>query len=155
MPTIQLSLIVLLATAAPAASAGSAMETARAFLDAYAAGDVAKLDRMVEPDVTVYGSDIAEIAHGRDELHKMLSNDLKLWGGPARIGAMTHVTNVGSGTLAALAFDAPFTLAEGKPVTVRFAMVLRRHGRGWRLAESSNATPTVGQSARELLSGEQ
>lgn len=131
----------------------SPAEATRAFLDAYARGDAQAVAGMVEPDVTVYGSDVAEVAHGPDGVRRMLANDAKLWGGPVQIGPMDHVTLTSEGRLAVLTFDAPFLLPGRPAVPVRFSMAWRRGASGWRLAQSANATPTVGQSAEELLKG--
>ncbi len=125
----------------------------RAFLNAYAKGDRAAVLGMIDPSVTAYGSDISEIAHGVAGVALMLDADRRLWGGPARIGEMRDVSMASGGDLAALTFDAPFELAGRPAVMVRFSMVWRRDGHGWRLVQSVNSTPTVGQSADELLKG--
>ena len=123
----------------------------RRFLDAYAAGDASAVLSLVDPDVAIYGSDVAEVVNGKDALATLLANDQRLWQRAATIGAMTHVSIVTNDRLASLVFDAPFAIAGGPSRTVRFSMLWRRGSGGWRLVQESNAVPTVGQSAADLL----
>ncbi|HZZ30410.1 MAG TPA: nuclear transport factor 2 family protein [Phenylobacterium sp.] len=150
--------IIAIAVAALAVCAGGARaagetltDRTRAFLDAYARGDEVAVMGMVEPGITIFGSDLAEVAHGREGVSTMLANDQKLWGGHARIGEIEHLAVVDDAALSAMTFDAPFTLAGRPPVMVRFSLVWRKSASGWRLAQGANATPTTGQSAAELL----
>jgi hypothetical protein len=124
----------------------------RAFLDAWARGDKEAVMSVVDrQNVTVYGGDASEVAHGAEELARMLALDQRLWGGAARIGAMEHVTVSESDSLASIFFDAPFSVGDRAPVTVRFAATWKREGEKWLLVQSSNVVPTMHQSAGELL----
>ena len=134
------------------AAAPNVTEQTRLFLDAYAHGDRATVLRLVDGDaVTVYGSDADEVFTGRAAVATMLDDDQRLWGGPATIGAMEHVTVAANGDLASVFFDAPFSVRGGPSLPVRFAMVWRRSHGGWLLVQSSNVVPTRGQSAAQLL----
>jgi ketosteroid isomerase-like protein len=125
----------------------------RNFLDAYARGDREAVLALTAPDITVYGSDAAEVFHGHTEVASMLANDQKLWGGPANIGPMEHVTVAQAKDIVSIFFDASFS-AGGRPaLPVRFAMIWRRLGGKWLIVQSSNVVPTVGQSAELLLRG--
>jgi ketosteroid isomerase-like protein len=143
----------ILFTGAPASAETHDIATqTRIFLDAYARGDRSTVLGLVNGDeITVFGSDVAEICHGSAEVSRLLSNDLRLWGGPAHIGPMEHVSIAQSGGLASIFFDAPFSAGGRAPLPVRFSMVWRRTGKGWRLVQSSNVVPTQGQSAAQLL----
>ncbi|HXA38200.1 MAG TPA: nuclear transport factor 2 family protein [Phenylobacterium sp.] len=146
------TIVAAAACAGAAQAAGDSLtDRTRAFLDAYARGDEAAVMAMVEPGITAFGGDVAEVAQGREGVSEMLANDQKLWGGQARIGEIEHLAVVGDAALSAMTFDAPFTLAGRPPVMVRFSLVWRKGASGWRLAQSANATPTTGQSAAELL----
>lgn len=126
----------------------------RLFLDAYARGDRATVLGLVDrAAVTVYGSDEDEVFTGAAAVATMLENDQRLWGGPATIGPMEHVTVAANGDLASVFFDAPFAVHGGPSIAVRFATVWRRSPGGWRLVQSSNVVPTRGQSAARLLRG--
>lgn len=124
---------------------------ARAFLTAYANGERDAVLARVDPQIVMYGSDVAEVFRGVDGVRQMLEGDRKLWRGPASIGSMQDVTVVASGGLSAMTFQAPFSLGSRPPILVRFSMVWKRHGDQWRLIQSANSTPTIGQSAAELL----
>ena len=124
----------------------------RLLLDAYARGDRSTVLGLIdENSITVYGSDFAEVCHGSADFETLLSNDLRLWGGPAQIGAMEHVSIIQTDGMASIFFDAPFSAGGRPPLPVRFAMVWRRTGDAWRLVQSSNVAPTQGQSAAQLL----
>jgi ketosteroid isomerase-like protein len=124
----------------------------RAFLDAYARGDRDAVLRRVDGDaVRIYGSDAAEVFAGRAGVEEMLADDMKLWGGAATIGPMQHVSTVATRDVATIFFDAAFSLGGRAAVPVRFAVVWRRRGGAWRVEQSSNVVPTVGQSGEELL----
>lgn len=105
----------------------------------------------VKPESYVYGSDEAEFIVGRDALEHMFANDIRLWQGTAKFGALRNVSSIRSRDLATMFFDVPFSVGGRPSVTVRFAMVWRREPDGWRLVQSSNVVPTKGQSAEELL----
>lgn len=122
-----------------------------AFLSAYARGDAATVLPQLSPDITIYGSDAAEIFHGRDEARRMLEADQQLWQHAAHIGAPEHLTTLRSGDLFTAFFDAPFSVGDSPALTVRFAMVWQKSGDRWLLIRSSNTVPTHGQSAAELL----
>ena len=145
------------AVATPPAAAAKSPEVdviahTKAFLAAYASGDEKAVLSQVAPDVSIYGSDVAETFKGTSGLHRMMEADHRLWRGPAQIGEMQSRSTVCASSLCVLTFQAPFTLAANPPVMVRFTMAWRRSSAGWRLVQSSNSTPTVGQSAEGLLS---
>jgi hypothetical protein len=124
----------------------------RLLLDAYARGDRSTVLGLIDQDsITVYGSDFAEVCQGSAAFETLLSNDLRLWGGPAHIGTMEHVSIIQTDGMASIFFDAPFSAGGRPPLPVRFAMVWRRTGDEWRLVQSSNVAPTQGQSAARLL----
>ena len=136
------------------AQTGKVEAQTRAFLDAYARGDTASVLGQVDRDaVAIYGSDAAEVFHGASGVETMMANDLKLWGGAAKIGMMEHVSVVERRGMASIFFDAPFSVGSRPAVPVRFAMVWRHAGKGWLLVQSSNVVPTQGQSAEALLHG--
>lgn len=160
MPRIEIAALAIgLALAATPMGAASAAERAqsdvvaatRSFLTAYAQGERQAVLAQVDPEIVAYGSDVAEVFHGVDGVRRMLDDDQKLWRGAARIGDMQDLSIVQSGDLAAVTFQAPFILGERPPVLVRFSMVWKRGARGWRLVQSANGAPTVGQSAAALL----
>ena len=150
-----LALLLVLTVSQPAAAQPAGDEPlrlTRTFLDAYARGDREPVLKLVDGDaITVYGSDVAEVFHGRAELAAMLAADQRLWGGSASIGAMEHVTTIAEDGQESIFFDAPFSVGDRPPVTVRFCLVWRHRREGWRLVLSSNVVPTRGQSAAELL----
>ena len=123
----------------------------RRFLDAYSTGDQATVLLELSPDVRVYGSDISETFRGIAGVRQMMDVDLKLWGGLAKIGPMQNESIACAPTLCATTFEAPFSLHGAAPIMVRFSMAWRRTVRGWRLVQSANSTPTVGQSGEALL----
>ena len=123
----------------------------RLFLDAYARGDRTTVLSFVEETVTVYGSDVAEIVHGRAALEKMITDDHRLWGDTAHIGLMEHISVIEGKGLASIFFDAPFSAGGQSSVPVRFALTWRHSRKGWQLVQSSNVVPTQGQSATDLL----
>jgi SnoaL-like domain len=122
------------------------------FLTAYIAGDrQAVLGLVDHKNVTMYGSDVAEVAHGSDALLKLLDSDQKLWGGTARIGPMGHVSVVESRSLASMYFDVFFSVGGRPPLPLRMTAVWKREGGKWLLVQSSNAVVSEHQSADELL----
>jgi SnoaL-like domain len=154
LPFILMAMLLtagLTATPAFAKPTDIAAQT-RLLLDAYARGDRSTVLGLIdENSITVYGSDFAEVCHGSAAFETLLSNDLRLWGGPAHIGAMEHVSIIETDGMASIFFDAPFSAGGRPPLPVRFAMVWRRTGDEWRLVQSSNVAPTQGQSAAQLL----
>lgn len=123
----------------------------KSFLDAYAGGDVQSVLSIVARDVTVYGSDGAEVFRGRGGVQKMMEQDQLLWHNSAHIGAMQQVSIFSSRELVSIFFNAPFSVSQGPAVTVRFSIVWRRTGGKWLLVQASSVVPTQGQSAEELL----
>jgi hypothetical protein len=159
------STAALIAATATIGTAGSAKPSAndgdaafasftRHFLDAYARGDSAAVMHAIDPKaIHVYGSDANEFFSSPEQVQTMMGEDSKLWGGTARFGPMQHVSVARDSHLATIFFDVPFSVASRPPQTVRFAMTWRKEGHRWLLVQSSNAVPTVGSSAAELLRG--
>lgn len=140
----------LLSTAGQAAEA-DLQQTVASFLASYAKGDKAAVEAQVDPAVHIYGSDVAEAYSGLAGFDRMFNEDVQLWRGGARFGPMRNVSLVRDATLATIFFDAPFSVGSSPPVPVRFAMAWRLQNGAWKLVQSSNAVPTVGQSAGDLL----
>ena len=126
-------------------------EAAEAFLSAYARGDKAAVEAVLEPDVRLYGSDVAEFYEGTKGFEHMFANDMRLWAGSAKFGAPGDVSTTREGNLATIFFNVPFSVGARPALPVRVAMVWRLDGGQWKLVQSSNAVPTVGQSGDELL----
>jgi hypothetical protein len=133
--------------AVPASAEPSLQQTVSAFLNAYAAGDKATVINTLEPDVQLYGSDASEVYRGVQGASDMFDANMKLWGGTARFGTMWHVSAVRDGRLATIMFDVPFTAGKNPTVTVRFAMAWVLDSGEWKLMQSCNTVPTVGQAA--------
>jgi ketosteroid isomerase-like protein len=130
----------------------SVEDTAAEFLRAYAAGNHDAVMRVIADDsIHVYGSDVAEVVTTKAGLQAMFDADQQLWRGTASFGSMRNVSSVAAGSLVTLFFDAPFIVGGHPEVIVRFATVWRRDGASWKLVQSTNVVPTVGQSAAELL----
>ncbi|WP_263367682.1 nuclear transport factor 2 family protein [Edaphobacter bradus] len=142
--------ILTSASFATAATPDVKLQT-RLFLDAYARGDRDTVLPMLDPAITVYASDAAEIFRGTEAVTTLLANDQRLWGGPAHIGEMEDTSIVQQGPFASLFFDASFSAGGQPPVLVRFAMVWKLTDGKWLLIQGSNVVPTRGQSAAELL----
>jgi hypothetical protein len=124
----------------------------RLFLDAYAKGDRQTVLSLVDrSDVTMYGSDVAEVVHGADALLKLMDSDQKLWGGTAHMGSMDHVSITETKGLATVFFDVSFAVGGRPPIPVRVAAVWKREGKTWLLVQSSNSVVTEHQSAEDLL----
>src|SRR5260370_23593356 len=151
--TLSAGLLLVLWSGEPAAAKTDEIVTqTRLFLDAYGRGDRGTILGLVDHDeVTIYGSDVAEVFHGAAALTKMMKNDLHLWGGSAHIGPMEHVTVIQRNGLASVFFDADFSAGGRLAVPVRFAMVWKRSGKEWLLVQSPNVVPTQGSSAEQLL----
>lgn len=121
-----------------------------ALLRSYAANDVDAVVALLDDDFVLYGSDVKEVVRTRDQLRQLMADDFLLWR-TASFGELTDLDVRVQGTLATAHFHAPFS-AGGRPaVVVRFATTWRRAADGWRLIQSANTVPTVGQSAAELL----
>jgi ketosteroid isomerase-like protein len=132
----------------------SVEDTAAEFLRAYAAGHRDAVMSVVADDsIHVYGSDVAEVVTTKAGVQAMLDADQQLWRGTARFGSMRNVSSVAAGSLVTLFFDVPFIVDDHPEVIVRFATVWRRDGARWKLVQSANVVPTVGQSAAELIHG--
>jgi ketosteroid isomerase-like protein len=125
----------------------------RSLLDAYARADANAVLLSIDEKTVIYGSDAGEVFQGIDPIREMLSNDARLWSGTAHIGEMKNVTVVKQDHLESIFFQAPFTVGNRPPVTVRFCMIWRHTGNRWLLLQSSNAVVTEHQSAAELLAG--
>ena len=121
------------------------------FLEAYMRDDSATVLRSIDKDTIVYGSDIAEVFRGRQEIDQMLRDDARLWGGKARLGEPKDVTVYKQKALTTIFFNTTFTLGDRAPIPVRFCFVWRRSGDHWMLVQEANAVVTTGQSARALL----
>jgi hypothetical protein len=127
---------------------------AKALLDAYARGDKAAVMAVIDPNIRLYGSDVAEIYSGPEGAGKMFDMDTRLWGGAAHFGDLRAISEFRSGDLATLFFDVPFSVASRPEMVVRFATLWRYSDGAWRLIQSANMVPTVGQSAEALLKKE-
>ena len=122
------------------------------FLDAYARGDRQVILTLIDQqNITMYGSDAAEIVHGSDTLLKLVAADQQLWRGSAHFGAMEHVSLVQNRSFASIFFDVSFSVGGRPPVPVRVAATWKREGKRWLLVQSSNSVVTEHQSAIELL----
>jgi hypothetical protein len=106
---------------------------------------------MVDPSMTVYGSDIDEMSTGQPGVEKMFRNDMKLWKDSATIEDIRQISVIRNGNITSIFFNASFCLPGRDPIPFRFSMVWRRSSKGWRLVQSSNVAPTQGQSAEKLL----
>jgi len=124
----------------------------RLFLDAYAKDDRQTVLKLVDhSQVTMYGSDVAEVVYGADALLKLMDSDQKLWGGTAHMGPMNHVSITETKGLATIFFDVTFSVGGRPPIPVRVAAVWKREGKSWLLVQSSNSVVTEHQSAGDLL----
>ena len=124
----------------------------RQFLDAYAADDQRTASTMIDPDqFTMFGSDVAEIAHGTAGLKRFMNDDHRLWR-TAKFGEVQHFDSRIGRDYASAFFDVPFSASGGQPVTVRVSTVWHKRDDRWLLTQSSNCVPTTGSSAHELLS---
>lgn len=130
----------------------------REFLDLYSKKDVAGVMNLVSNDsLLVMGSDLSEVCTRREQVEELLRNDFRLWDS-ASFGRPVQVyTHQSEGLLTAF-FDVPFTLRRGggeQTLVVRFATVWQKTKQGLKLVQSANTTPTVGQSAKDLLAPKQ
>jgi hypothetical protein len=124
----------------------------RTFLDAYAKGDREAIAKLIDPvNITMYGSDKAEIVHGSDAVFKLLSEDQQLWGGAVHFGAMEQISLIQNHSLASIVFNVPFVMGDRPPMPIRVVALWKREGRKWLLIQSSNTALTEHQSASELL----
>jgi hypothetical protein len=89
----------------------------------------------------------------RAQVEELLRNDFMLWDSSS-FGALDPVSTQRSGQFVTAFFDVPFTLRRGgneQTVVIRFATVWKKTPHGLKLVQSANTSPTVGQSAKELL----
>lgn len=126
----------------------------RQFLTLYSHKDVpGVMNLLAEADILVMGSDLSEVCTNRAQVEELLRNDFMLWESSS-FGAIGPISTARSGKLVTAFFDVPFTFRRGaseQTVVVRFATVWKKQPQGWRLVQSANTTPTVGQSAKELV----
>lgn len=142
---------LMLPASATAHRTNDVIETTRDFLDTYARGDERKaLSFVTSGRPHIFGSDVSEATDSREGFVEMLHADHLLWKSPVKFGPMRHVSEERCDRLATVFFDADFVLG-GHSIPVRFAMVWRRENGAWKLIQSSNVVPTIGQSASELL----
>jgi len=110
---------------------------------------------LVGPDaVLLMGSDLSEVCTTRAQAEELLQNDFRLWDSSS-FGEVRHVFTEKSGSLVTAFFEVPFTFKRGgdeHTVVIRFTTVWRKTPGGLKLVQSANTVPTVGQSAKELLS---
>lgn len=139
--------------AVPPGSEASALKAhIRQFLDAYAADDQKTASNMIDPErFTMFGSDVAEIAHGAAGLKQLMEADHRLWH-TAKFGTIEHFDSRVGANYASAFFDVPFSAGGGPTLTLRVSTVWHKRSDQWLLTQSSNCVPTVGSSARELLS---
>lgn len=130
----------------------------REFLDLYSKKDVAGIMNLVaNDDVLVMGSDLSEICTSREQVEALLRNDFQLWDS-ASFGKPAQLYTRQSGSLTTAFFDVPFTLHRGaneQTLVIRFATVWKKTKQGLKLVQSTNTTPTVGQSAKDLVAPKQ
>jgi hypothetical protein len=116
--------------------------------------DLAGVMSMVaEGDVLVMGSDLQQICSSRAHVEELLRDDFKLWD-RSSVGKIRMVSTQRSGKLITAFFDAPFPFRRGnneQTVVARFATAWKRISQGRMLVQRANSTPTVEQSAQELL----
>ncbi len=147
--------IVMSLASAPAALAGPVMPSvsneADAFVDAYASGNWDAVKSHLSRDyLFVYGSDVSEFSDSIAAFKTMFDNDQKLWRGAASFGEISQASEFDEGRVASLFFTREFKLGNNV-LRVRFATVWHKENGRWKLIQSSNAVPTVGQSAVEIL----
>jgi hypothetical protein len=94
------------------------------FLDAYVSGDQNKVLKMVDPGITMYGSDRNEVLHGTKELSELMRLDQLLWQKTARITDLCNFSEVSTGSLATLFFDATFTVGNRPPLPRQFDVIV-------------------------------
>jgi ketosteroid isomerase-like protein len=126
----------------------------REFLDLYAKKDVAGVMNLVSSDsLVVMGSDLSEVCTRREQVEELLRNDFRLWDS-AFFGKPVQVYTHESESLITAFFDVPLTMRRGggeQTLVVRFATGWQKTKQGLKLVQSANTTPTVGQSAKDLL----
>jgi len=123
-------------------------------LRAYSAKDLSAVEKMLDSDILILGSDISERADSRVKVRELLEADFALWKG-ANFGEAIYTSQRIGGELGTVACDVPFSMRRAgdkvDTVVVRFLFVWRRVVDDWRLTQCMSAVPTVGQSAREIL----
>lgn len=151
MRALAIGLAALFTLSAAGAGEPDLRQTVTSFLQSYAKGDRAAVEGQIDPAIHIYGSDVAESYSGIAGFDRIFESDTKLWGGAAKFGAISDVSTAREGNLATIFFDAPFSVGSRPAVPVRFAMVWRLENGAWKLVQSSNVVPTVGQSADDIL----
>jgi hypothetical protein len=122
----------------------------RALLAAYAANDQTGVLRFADPqELTVFGSDIAELIRTPGQLRRLMDDDFAVWHF-VRFGEIRDLDIRISNDLATAYFHVPFSVGGRAELIVRFATTWRRRDGGWKLTQAANTVPTVGSSAREL-----
>ena len=124
-------------------------------LDAYSKKDFDAAMALTDHEaVLVMGSDVEEVCNTRTEIEALLHDDFQLWTS-ASFGEISLLSVRAEGDLGSAFFDVPFSMqrAPGKTdtMTIRFATVWRRRGGEWKLTQSMNCVPTVGQSANAII----
>jgi ketosteroid isomerase-like protein len=132
-------------------SADVVAKRAQELLSAYSSNDQTAVLAMLDThDLTVYGSDIAEVVKSRAEFAQLMIDDFALWK-TAAFGPMQDVSIRVKGELATAFFDVQFSAGGRPPAWVRFATVWRSVKGRWLLTQSANSVPTVGSSAADLV----
>lgn len=156
MKSLTAALAVLVPFAASAAPCDSLAPAVERLLSAYSAKNLEQVDAQMRHDeILVLGSDLSEVARTPEDVSALMKADFRLWG-EARFGAPRFMDCRMQPDLATAAFDAPFEMQRNNgsrmSVTVRFLTVWTRDTGGrWLLTQSLNSTPTVGESAADLL----
>ena len=124
-------------------------------LDAYSKKDFNAAMALTDHEaVLVMGSDVEEVCDTRAKIEALLHDDFQLWTS-ASFGEVSLLSVRAEGDLGSAFFDVPFSMqrAPGKTdtMTIRFATVWRRRGGDWKLTQSMNCVPTVGQSAKAII----
>ncbi len=124
------------------------------FLDTYRRKDVAGVLALCDPEtILVMGTDASEVCTSPQSVQRLLELDFQLWD-RAEWGEFHHFFSYRAGEIATTFFDIPFTTrtADQSRITlVRFAMIWRSTSNGWRVVQSLNTVPTVGQGAADIL----
>jgi hypothetical protein len=145
--------LIFAGTAHAQTAEASLLSQANAYLDAYVAGNWGAVSAALSSKpIAIYGSDLSEFATSREAFKAEFDADQALWRGGASLGETSQVSEFHDGPVATLFFTREFKIG-GRTLPVRFATVWHLERGQWKLVESSNAVPTVGQSAAEILKG--
>ncbi len=154
---LSLSVLLIFTLAQPAAAAtppGLDSSIAQ-FLDLYSKKDISGLmNLLADDDLLIMGSDLSEVCTTREQVRQLLHDDFQLWDS-ATFEKPVKLYSVQSGSLITAFFDVPLSIRSGTrqhTLTVRFSTVWKKTSQGLKLVQSSNTTPTVGQSAKDILS---